>query len=381
VTIRFAVAVCISLFIFAAPSHAVQRTFVSGASGVDSNPCSLSFPCRSFAAAMTFTDAGGEVIVLDSAGYGPVAISQSVSIISPLGVYAGISSFTGNAIEINSLSSSVTLRGLFINGQGGTTGVRITNATVVHIENVVVNGFTGNGIAVIDSLKTFIDDSIVRNCAGAPGILVAPDAVIGTVSIDHTRVEYNGWGIAVDAGTSVTIRDSVAAGNQNTGIWFRNTGALTRASGLIENTTVTYSGNQFDLDTAGVLAQSGALVVARNTTANHGANGFWARESTAGTEMVLDGCNASDNVQHGIIAGASGTGTALLTVSNSLSTNNGSNGIVAGSNGTVRAFANTVTRNTWGINGQAGTFESLGHNAVRGNGTDALQTIVSVPTM
>src|SRR5205823_6709130 len=138
----------------------------------------------------------------------------------------------------------------------------------------------------------------------------------------------------------------------------------------------------FNLDEAGVLARQGALVVARNTSSNHGPNGFWAKDTTGGTEMVLDRCNASDNVQQGILAGGTpgGVGAALITVSNSLSTNNGSNGIAAGSNGIVRAFANTVTRNTYGINGQVGTFESLGHNGVRGNATESLGTINVVPT-
>ena len=55
-----------------------QRTFVSS-TGVDSHPCNLAQPCRSFASAIAQTDIGGEVIVLDSAGYGPVTITQSVS--------------------------------------------------------------------------------------------------------------------------------------------------------------------------------------------------------------------------------------------------------------------------------------------------------------
>ncbi len=332
---------------------------------------------------MTFTDPGGEVIVLDSGGYGAVTIAQSVSIISPLGVYAGISGFSGTAIEINAPSGYVSLRGLFLNGQGGVTGIRVIAANVTHIENVLITGFFGNGIEVIDSGQTFVDDSIVRNCAAGSGILVAPTAGVARVSVDHARLEFDGWGFAADSGALVTIRDSVAANSDNSGIWFRNNGSLTPAVGLIENTTVTESLSQVPmLQIAGVLAEAGAHVVARNTSANHGANGFWAKESPAGTEMVLDGCNSSNNSQQGILAGgAGGTGTALLTVSNSLSTNNGSNGIAAGSNGTVRAFSNTVTRNAYGINGQAGTFESLGHNAVRGNATETLGTIVAVPTM
>src|SRR5947209_20205984 len=66
-----------------------QRTFVS-ANGNDANLCTRTFPCRSFAAAVALTNSDGEVIVLDSGGYGPVTITQAVSLISPEGVYAGI---------------------------------------------------------------------------------------------------------------------------------------------------------------------------------------------------------------------------------------------------------------------------------------------------
>ena len=38
-----------------------QRTFVSVA-GADGQPCSIALPCRSFAAAIAQTNAGGEVI-------------------------------------------------------------------------------------------------------------------------------------------------------------------------------------------------------------------------------------------------------------------------------------------------------------------------------
>ena len=67
-----------------------QRTFVAS-TGNDLNSCILTAPCRGFAHAITQTNLGGEVIVLDSAGYGPVTITQSVSIIAPAGVYAGVS--------------------------------------------------------------------------------------------------------------------------------------------------------------------------------------------------------------------------------------------------------------------------------------------------
>ena len=61
-----------------------NRTFVSG-NGSDANPCSLAAPCRSFAGALAQTSPGGEIAVLDTAGYGAVTIGQAVSIVTKRG--------------------------------------------------------------------------------------------------------------------------------------------------------------------------------------------------------------------------------------------------------------------------------------------------------
>ena len=63
----------------ATPALAVQRTFVAS-TGADTNPCTLTLPCRGFAAAVTAVGFNGEVVVLDSAGYGAVTIDKSVTI-------------------------------------------------------------------------------------------------------------------------------------------------------------------------------------------------------------------------------------------------------------------------------------------------------------
>src|SRR5262245_17075337 len=78
------------LLAVAGQAHAqANRTFVSG-SGNDANPCSLPAPCRSFAGAITKTNAGGEIVVLDSAGYGSVTITKSISISAPDGIEGGM---------------------------------------------------------------------------------------------------------------------------------------------------------------------------------------------------------------------------------------------------------------------------------------------------
>src|SRR5262249_17990548 len=72
-----------------------NRTFVSG-SGNDANPCSLGAPCRSFAGAIAQTSPGGEIAVLDTAGYGAVTITHAVSIVNEEGVEAGITVTSGD---------------------------------------------------------------------------------------------------------------------------------------------------------------------------------------------------------------------------------------------------------------------------------------------
>ena len=88
-----------ALVLFVLATHAreatAQRTFVS-TSGVNNPICSLAAPCRDFATAIVATSPRGEVIVLDSGGYGGATIAQAVSIIAPSGVYAGISVLGGD---------------------------------------------------------------------------------------------------------------------------------------------------------------------------------------------------------------------------------------------------------------------------------------------
>src|SRR5207237_7514101 len=92
-----------------------------------------------------------EVIVLDSAGYGPVTITKSVSLISPAGIYAGISVTSPAGVVVNAPSEVVTLRGLTINGGGGgQNAVDLAAAKTFHMEDIVASGFVaGTGSALL----------------------------------------------------------------------------------------------------------------------------------------------------------------------------------------------------------------------------------------
>ena len=76
--------------LLSAPAQAQRaRTFVASY-GNDSNPCTFGSPCKTFQQAVNVVAAGGEVTAIDSAGFGPITITQAVTITSPDGVEAGI---------------------------------------------------------------------------------------------------------------------------------------------------------------------------------------------------------------------------------------------------------------------------------------------------
>ena len=125
--IVFAAALALAVTLPAAQAQAqAPRTFVSAA-GSDSNPCSFAAPCRHFQAAVAATSTGGEVDALDPAGYGPITISQAITIEGQGWSYIAPPA-GGNGITINAVSGNVSIHGVSLNGAGKITG--ITNGIV-----------------------------------------------------------------------------------------------------------------------------------------------------------------------------------------------------------------------------------------------------------
>src|SRR5437016_7768023 len=67
------------VLVTASIANAQTRTWVSGV-GDDANPCSRTAPCKTFAGAISKTGLGGEIDALDSAGFGSVTITKSITI-------------------------------------------------------------------------------------------------------------------------------------------------------------------------------------------------------------------------------------------------------------------------------------------------------------
>ena len=302
-----------------------QRTFVAS-NGQDTNPCSIAAPCRSFATAISATATSGEVIVLDSAGYGPVTITQSVSITAPPGVYAGIFVAPGNTgIIIDGMGILVTLRGLTINGQdGGSAGIEFQQGARLNVDQCLITNVIGAGLrAYAPNGQVYISDSTVRY-SGSDGIRV----VDGQATIDRVRVENNvGAGISVrPAGSpsmvaNAQVRNSVASGNIGAG---------------------------FSVTTNDV-AQGARLTIERSSALGN-SYGFVANGPGLVTMIVTDS-NAMENFGSGV----SGNGpTVSVVVSGSTLSRNGTYGIER-LGGTVT----TLQNNTVEMNLLTPTFGAL----------------------
>jgi hypothetical protein len=235
----------------AAPAHALaNRTSVSG-KGTDSGTCGRAAPCRTFAFALTQTAAGGEIDVLDPAGYGAMTITKAISIVNDGVGVAGIQVGSGNGVTINAgASDSVHLRGLTIEGlRSEANGIEFTTGGNLEIENCVVRDFLFRGIAIAPSTSSSFSVSNTIASNNDVGIFVQPtgSAVVTGVLSKVTANDNFLDGIDVNsevttgASLNVTIVDSVASNNgfagiqvvsANTAVMLRNVVASNNTIGL-----------------------------------------------------------------------------------------------------------------------------------------------------
>jgi len=246
--IFFIMTVAMAGFAAAAAGAPAQRTFVAsyGLSTNISFNCSRSNPCRQFGEAIGVTASGGEVLVLDSAGYGIVTITSAISIIAPPGVYAGISVFPGQdgvTVSAGALDK-VVLRGLTINGQNGDRGILITSGRETHIEDCTVSNLSDNGIQIDGGAKVYVVRTTVRSNLGF-GIRVVPTSVapVTLVVVDSLLTDnlYNGLGIAttVSGGTVYATATRVtSSGNGSAGFLANSINLGTIAMFISDSTAV-----------------------------------------------------------------------------------------------------------------------------------------------
>jgi hypothetical protein len=275
-TIIIAVGLALAATLSAAPAQAQNaRSFVSP-TGSDAAACTLAAPCRTFAVAISKTNAGGEIDILGTAGYGSFTIDRPISIVNPGGVEAGIAVGSGGTgITINAgFGATVILRGLTIEGAGvGLYGINFTGSGSLEIIDCVVRNFTGSGIFVEPSntTKLLISNTFVLDNGNA-GIYLASQTIsaVQVVTIDRVTVNNNNYGIYMDLppGGSPeivgTITNSII--NNNT------TAGLTVTRGLtvlhVKNVTIFGSTTGILLNAAAELYLSHSMILENGTGIN-----------------------------------------------------------------------------------------------------------------
>lgn len=229
-----------------------QRTFVAS-SGSDTWPCTRPQPCRSFAMAISNTTDRGEVIVLDSAGYGPFTVAQSVSVVAPAGIYGGVTVTSGSGVTVNGGGITVTLRGLSINSPGGAaSGVVFQQGSALTIEDCEIGGGSfGVDVVAIDA-RLAIKNSVLRN--SDHGVYARPSSGYLRVTIaDSVIAHVLGNGVTAESTSGSTVQISVTR-SILTSTAFPVVAAaygVGSASILSDGNTITYATNVFTLRAPG----------------------------------------------------------------------------------------------------------------------------------
>jgi hypothetical protein len=256
-------------------ARAADRTWVSAVAGDDANTCTRTAPCQTLKGALANTVAGGEINILDSGGYGAVTIAQSVSIIAPPGVEAGILSDVVGITITAGANDVVTLSGLDIQGKG--TGIEFKSGGALLVEKCTIRHLRqGNGTGIWfepnGAARLYVHDTDVSD--NGTGISISPlGAGSATVMLSRVLAENNGTGLFPDtrvstgSGINMTVQDSVLAGNGH-GIW-ASTNASKVAQGALGSgpVQVTIDRSAIAGNTTGIRADGFyAMVTVSNST-------------------------------------------------------------------------------------------------------------------
>ncbi len=296
-------------------SYGSIRTWVSSI-GSDSNQCTRSAPCLTFAGAMANTTPGGEINVLDPGDFGPLNITRAISIYSDgVGVagalVSGISAITIQA----GASDVVNLRGLTLDGGGASNdGVLITTAGFVNIVNCVIQGFgTGStaGLAGINIspvsgiVNVEIENSTVLN--NIVGVIIAPaSGAAANVSINRSQIENNhGGGVRSDGtfGGKVLTNISGSSVSQNAG------NGVIAITGLGGSVTVSMMNDIVAFSNAtGILSSQAAGGIATVTVESSKiyGNGVGLQSANGGALLSHLDNNVFGNISNGSFTGATG---------------------------------------------------------------------------
>jgi hypothetical protein len=249
------------------------RSFIA-TTGNDANNCTPSAFCRTLVRALAVTLPHGEIVMVDTGGYGPGTITQPVTI-SSIGVDGSIDLVApGDGLVINT-GGDVTINGVNFRGHGsGTNGILVTQVGFLRLYGVEIENFTNDGIDFEATGNLAVYDSKINDC-GHDGLLVqgagarayvhgsefddnafaGADSAAGWLTIANSSAHYNARGFFADGGKVELFEDraifngiGIAASGSGGG---NGAGTLYFADCLIADNTTSY-----DVGAGGTMAGS-----------------------------------------------------------------------------------------------------------------------------
>jgi len=188
--------------LFAVQAHAAQTAYVSATTS-SPGACTQTAPCTTIAAGLAAANAGGEVVILDSATYNEALnITKTVVITAPnrpiIVPPSGSSAFT-----LATANVTLSLSGVIIDGAGGTaSGINVTNGRNLFVSDTSIRNFSGAGVAAI--------------------YVTPPSGVNFNIFVTGSSTSGNNAGIVADGsagGTArATVRSSLVSVNTNGGL-------------------------------------------------------------------------------------------------------------------------------------------------------------------
>jgi hypothetical protein len=226
-----------------------NRVWVSG-HGVDAAGCGAPVsPCRSLQYAHDpAVAAGGEIDILDPAGYGAVTITKAVSIVNDGVGTAGVQvANRTTAIQVNAgPNDAIYLRGLNVEGTQGGVGLSFNSGRSLTVIGCTFRNFE-NGIQIVPSAgvsKILISDTIASN--NLEGVIVVGQGSAGVIGvIDHLVADNNsqvGLGVnsSFQSGPLDLTLDNVQADSNVEGLFLESdnhTAVLTISHSRIDSNT------------------------------------------------------------------------------------------------------------------------------------------------
>jgi len=257
-----------------------NRTYVS-THGNDANTavnCSASANCRTFAAALSVTNPGGEIIVVNSGSYGPATISQPVSI-TAIGIVASILATSGNALTISTIGN-VNLTGLSLDGHGaGTDGILVSEVGFLRLYNMSIQKFKNDGIEFDAASGNLAVYNSIVNDNGNDGLLFASSA---NAYVNGTSFDGNKSAGCESSTGNMTVVDSTAHIN---GIGFYAAGGTLS----LDNDRVIFNGTGLEASSTGHLYFARCLVTNSTTDSYNVASGGVLSGTDPGTTLITPG--------------------------------------------------------------------------------------------